>query len=339
MTGSRKLAANVSVPSIPTRASGADTQAAPTAHLVTFYDSDAELAATVGRYLREAIRGDAATIVIASEEHRRAFAGELPGPASAAWPTEPGSAPPEWLDAQETLDRFVSGDGVDGEAFHRVIGPVVRRAAASGRPVRAYGEMVALLWEAGNVPAAVELERLWNDLAAETTFTLLCAYPSVQVSDPRHDRSREEVCGLHTGVLGPAGAQVDPETLPAVCTHLPAATDAPRAARHLVSEALRRRGGAPVGVQNAELVVTELATNAVVHAGSPFWITARADQDTVRITVQDRSQGEPRMRPKPVTARATSGRGLRLVHVLSERWGVDRVAGGKAVWADLALAG
>jgi hypothetical protein len=44
---------------------------------------------------------------------------------------------------------------VDTDAFDEVVGGLVREASASGRPVRAYGEMVAVLWAAGDVAAAI----------------------------------------------------------------------------------------------------------------------------------------------------------------------------------------
>src|SRR5581483_7686374 len=86
-------------------------------------------------------------------------------------------------------------------AFDEVVGGVVRRAARRGGGVRAYGEMVALLWGAGDVLGAIELERLWNDLAREQEFALLCAYPAASVAHPDRREAFCEVCDLHTAVL------------------------------------------------------------------------------------------------------------------------------------------
>ena len=53
---------------------------------------------------------------------------------------------------------------------------MVAQAAQNGRRVRAFGEMVALLWSEGNQAAAIRLEELWNELALSQTFCLFCAY-------------------------------------------------------------------------------------------------------------------------------------------------------------------
>ena len=84
--------------------------------------------------------------------------------------------------------------------------------------------------------------------------------------------------------------------------------------------------------EDVTLVVSELATNAVRHAGTPFSVTLASQGGTLLLTVQDASPalpGEARMTPH-----ALGGRGLRLVEAHSAAWGVEREhAGGKSVWA------
>jgi len=83
------------------------------------------------------------------------------------------------LPAQDTLDRFMVRGHPDEALFRSTIKPVIQRARAGGRKVRAFGEMVALLWARGNHDATVELEQLWNRLLSEEEIPLFCAYPSV----------------------------------------------------------------------------------------------------------------------------------------------------------------
>src|SRR5205807_4393941 len=90
------------------------------------------------------------------------------------------------LDAAATLEAFMPDGRADRDAFREVIGTVVRRASEVGTAVRAYGEMVAVLWERGDVHGAIELERLWNELQEELEFSLLCAYPSQPASGREH---------------------------------------------------------------------------------------------------------------------------------------------------------
>jgi two-component sensor histidine kinase len=85
------------------------------------------------------------------------------------------------------------------------------------------------------------------------------------------------------------------------------------------------------------LVVSELATNVLVHAHTPFGVTLVGDDDhLVVLTVRDDSTSLPARR----TAQATDagGRGLQLVDTLSTHWGVNTDgAGSKAVWASFAI--
>lgn len=82
------------------------------------------------------------------------------------------------------------------------------------------------------------------------------------------------------------------------------------------------------------LVVTELLTNALVHGGEPVAVHATTSGDVLRIEVHDSSHGTPHARtPGPEDP---SGRGLMLVEGLADRWGVERSAQGKVVWAELA---
>ncbi|MDP1820840.1 MAG: ATP-binding protein [Acidimicrobiales bacterium] len=83
----------------------------------------------------------------------------------------------------------------------------------------------------------------------------------------------------------------------------------------------------------AQLVVSELASNAVLHARTPFAVEVSADGD-VLIAVADESGAAPVMRrPSPD---ALDGRGLYLVDQTSEEWGFDPTDGGKRVWCRLA---
>lgn len=61
--------------------------------------------------------------------------------------------------------------------------------------------MVALLWDAGRVEAATELEALWNELGNHDPFSLLCAYRAQSADDEQHQDAVAEVCRLHTGTI------------------------------------------------------------------------------------------------------------------------------------------
>ena len=83
-----------------------------------------------------------------------------------------------FLDAREMLSTFMVGSMPDPERFKSAVGSVIERSGRrTDRPcVRAYGEMVDLLWKDGNPAAAIWLEELWNDLASTHSFSLMCTY-------------------------------------------------------------------------------------------------------------------------------------------------------------------
>jgi anti-sigma regulatory factor (Ser/Thr protein kinase) len=87
----------------------------------------------------------------------------------------------------------------------------------------------------------------------------------------------------------------------------------------------------------AELVASELATNAVVHArcGAYRVTLSRPERDQVRIAVVDRSSALPRLAHPDNDE--DHGRGLALIEAVAEKWGTDPLNWGKRVWADLAV--
>lgn len=84
---------------------------------------------------------------------------------------------------------------------------------------------------------------------------------------------------------------------------------------------------------DAELVVTELVTNAVLHGASPIHLRVRGRRHRVRIEVSDSGQSLP-LRPHRRSDGMT-GRGLEVIESLATSWGMEPTAEGKLVWAEL----
>jgi anti-sigma regulatory factor (Ser/Thr protein kinase) len=100
--------------------------------------------------------------------------------------------------------------------------------------------------------------------------------------------------------------------------------------RHLVEHALTHLSN------DVELVVSELSTNALMHAGTSFTVSLQAFEQTLLLKVEDGSSVEPSVHA--VRVLGTSGRGMAIVSSLSRDWGVDvRADGGKSVWAEFSL--
>jgi MEDS: MEthanogen/methylotroph, DcmR Sensory domain len=178
-----------------------DYHLGPGGHAVLFYSGGDELAGQVSEFLLEAIRGGGATVVIATPAHRESIAAALADAGSDVAARQAAGLYVA-LDAFETMDRFMVADWPSAASFWRVISPIVARAAEAGMPVHVFGEMVALLWDFGQVNAAIEVEALWNELAAQFSCSLLCAYPADSVRGGQHQDALAEVCRVHASVAG-----------------------------------------------------------------------------------------------------------------------------------------
>lgn len=117
---------------------------------------------------------------------------------------------------------------------------------------------------------------------------------------------------------------------------LPARAESVPAARRFVRDALIMLGAA-TACDDAEALVSELATNAVLHARTTYTITVSRADELIRVRVHDASRALPRQRAYGTVA--TTGRGLRLLGSIASRWGVDREAAGKTVWFELPVQG
>jgi anti-sigma regulatory factor (Ser/Thr protein kinase) len=142
---------------------------------------------------------------------------------------------------------------------------------------------------------------------------------------------------LHGRHRGPAKTSAAPTP---VELRLALDLQAPAAARAAVTSALRDRVPAAM-LGCATLVISEIATNSVLHSGTApageLILRIRLSDTTVRLEVEDGGSGEVVAR-KPDVNGGGGGFGLNLVHTLSERWGVEHaVAGGTRVWAQLGL--
>ncbi|MFJ4714392.1 ATP-binding protein [Streptomyces sp. NPDC088785] len=114
---------------------------------------------------------------------------------------------------------------------------------------------------------------------------------------------------------------------------MPQGSAAPRLARRLTRSFLAGHGGCPVA--DAELVVSELVTNATRASGGCCRMSLRIDADEVTVAVHDDGPGLPRQRT--ASQSAESGRGITLVRALARHWSVEpHPQGGKTVRAVLA---
>ena len=106
--------------------------------------------------------------------------------------------------------------------------------------------------------------------------------------------------------------------------------DGPRRARGFLRGVLSQCGQQQLA-RTADVLISELVTNAVVHARSPVHLKVAVREVAVRVEVTDASALPPRL--EPPRADATAGRGLQLVDALADEWAYEVVPGdGKTVW-------
>lgn len=293
---------------------------APLDHDVWFYEERAHLIDRVADFTAEGLRGGEHVILIATADHLRDIEESL---AIAGVDTDRLQV----FDAATALAGFCYEGVIDRAAFDESIGAIVRATAAKGR-VRAFGEMVALLWADGAVREAIELEALWCELRDHEEFSLLCAYPSAVMLDAPLHAPVNAVCALHSEVhIGDDG---EPSTSLRV---YPSTAEAVREARRFVRACLGDASGA--AVDDVLLATSELASNAVNHAHSGFAVQVALHENCVRVGVRDTSPVSPRL--LPMTGTEASGRGIATVAMLSVRWGIETHPIGKTVWAELPL--
>ena len=169
-------------------------------HIVEFYEGDEFLVDSVREFLAPALRADDAVIVVAAEEHRNLFEPVL-GNAGLDLETARATGRYTALDAEEALASFMVDGVPEAARFKATIGGLVTKAAGAGRRVRVYGEMVAVLWAAGNVSAAMALEDLWNELGRVRQFELMCAYPLAGFDRADATWAFHKICSQHSTVV------------------------------------------------------------------------------------------------------------------------------------------
>ena len=171
-------------------------------HAVQFYEDEAFLAEVVGDFLMAGLDVEQPAIIIATEAHREAFAARLESRGVDVAAARRRGLLSE-ADARKTLATFMAGSMPDDHRFKSTIGTLITKTRRVGRhgSVRAYGEMVDLLWEDGNPEGAIRLEELWNELATTHEFSLLCAYAMGRFSESAHSDAFRSICGQHTQVV------------------------------------------------------------------------------------------------------------------------------------------
>jgi MEDS: MEthanogen/methylotroph, DcmR Sensory domain len=169
-------------------------------HLVQIYQDERFLVEAVAEFIGAGLRAGEAAVVIATPGHRAAFARQLEAL---------GIAPEQALrrgqlrlvDAAQCVAQLERDGEPHWQSFHDVLGGTLAELRLQYPTVRAYGEMVDLLWRGGRHEAAIRLEGFWNELARLQTFSLLCAYCMDNLDAGAYGGPLERLCNAHTHLI------------------------------------------------------------------------------------------------------------------------------------------
>jgi hypothetical protein len=162
-------------------------------HVVQVYQDDDFLEEALSGYLRPGLAAGEAALLIAVPGHRERFASLDPAAVARGQMV--------LLDAEEMLDAVMRDGLPDRPAFHRVVGGAIAKLRLEYPAVRAYGEMVDVLWQRGSREAAIRLEERWNELLRLHAFTLLCAYRIDPLDAGSYGGPLESICGCHSHLI------------------------------------------------------------------------------------------------------------------------------------------
>jgi serine phosphatase RsbU (regulator of sigma subunit)/anti-sigma regulatory factor (Ser/Thr protein kinase) len=164
---------------------------------------------------------------------------------------------------------------------------------------------------------------------------------------PRRRRQPRELCARIAQLMTDDHAEDDVTLLSIAVTSasrtqraaapLPADALAPRVARRFLRDTLRDWGVEDDTIEAAELCVSELVTNAVIHTGTSSEVTAQLDQDFLTVMVRDGGGigSVRRVAAAPEDPLMVSGRGLGLVEALTTAWSAEHGADGTTVWFEI----
>lgn len=172
----------------------------PSEHFVQIYEADSPFLDALTGFIGGGLLADEAAVVIATENHRIGLIKRLD---EIGVDVEAAQSVDQLilLDADDTVAKFMINGWPDDQRFAQVIAEILERARGpQRRKIRAFGEMVAILWANGHSGATVRLEHLWHDICQQEVFCLFCAYPKIGTTQSSLD-SLADVLKAHSKIL------------------------------------------------------------------------------------------------------------------------------------------
>jgi hypothetical protein len=168
-------------------------------HFVQIYQDEDTFVNTLTSFVNRALQEGFTALVIATPAHRRKLEERLReiGHDLAALQAEDQYIS---LDAEAMIGEFMVNGSADNERFFQMATDMVARATKNGRKLKAFGEMVAIMWAQGFYGATVKLEYLWHQFCTENSFALYCAYPEIGFAE-HGPAAIAHICAAHSRIL------------------------------------------------------------------------------------------------------------------------------------------
>ena len=181
---------------------GTDRRAPAPNHVVHFYDEQQALVQSAASFLAGGLLRGAPAIVIIAPHRTEAMKTKL-SEMGVDVARALGSRQLTLLDSAATVELLLVDGMPDAHRFREEIGARVASVMEIWRPFQllAFGDMVDVLYTRGDADAAIELERLWDELAHRYGFALYCAYDATQFSHDQHRAAFDAICRHHDLII------------------------------------------------------------------------------------------------------------------------------------------
>lgn len=173
-------------------------------HVVHFYDREEDFLDFLYGFVIGGVRSGESVVVIATRSHLNEIDERL---ASDGFDSFYLNVRNQYIavEANEALSKFMLNGWPDRALFVEFVSGLLSRAKEQDRKVRAFGEMVAILWSKGFGSATIQLEQLWSEVCSKEELSLLCAYPSQQFNNDDQN-FLPFVCPKHSLVISSSSA-------------------------------------------------------------------------------------------------------------------------------------
>jgi len=167
-------------------------------HVVQVYDNDKILIDALTEFVIGGFKAGDSSIIIATDIHLSSLTDRIK---NSGFKLELLQAQNRFiaLDVSVVLSKFMVNDWPDETLFFKTISDIVEKIGVTGR-IRAFGEMVAILWERELHGATIHLEHLWDKFFTQHPLCLFCAYPKKAFAE-NYESSVQHICRMHSKLI------------------------------------------------------------------------------------------------------------------------------------------